>query len=59
MVSEDVSLEKWKNAVGKGQVLSALLTDISKGFNYLDHELSIVTLSSYGFTLPALRSILD
>ena len=33
-------LEKWKNAVDKGKVFGALLTDLSKAFDCLPHELS-------------------
>ena len=32
-------LEKWKNSVDKGKVFGALLTDLSKAFDCLDHEL--------------------
>ena len=28
-------LEKWKNAVDKGKMFGALLTDLSKAFDYL------------------------
>ena len=33
-------LEKWKNAVDKEKVFGALLTDLSKAFDCLRHELS-------------------
>ena len=48
-------LEKWKNAVDKGKVFGALLTDLSKAFDCLPHELIIVKLNAYGFKLPALK----
>ena len=32
-------LEKWKSAVDKGQSFGALLTDLSKAFDSLSHEL--------------------
>ena len=52
-------LEKWKNCVDKGKVFGALLTDLSKAFRCLDHELLIAKLNAYGFNLPALRLIHD
>ena len=48
-------LEKWKNAVDKGKVFGALLTDLSKAFDCLPHELTIAKLNAYGFNLPALE----
>ena len=48
-------LEKWKNAVDKGKVFGALLTDLSKVFHCLPHELIIAKLNAYGFELPALK----
>ena len=48
-------LEKWKNAVEKGKVFSALLTDLSKALDCLPHELIMAKLNAYGFNLPALK----
>ena len=48
-------LEKWKNSVDKGKAFGALLTDLSKTFDCLDHEL----LNAYGSTLSALGLIHD
>ena len=42
-----------------GKVFGALLTDLSKTFDCLDHELLIAKLNSYGFSLTALRLIHD
>ena len=34
-----------------------LLTDLSKAFDCLDHELLIAKVNAYGFTLPTLNLI--
>ena len=52
-------LEKWKRAVDSGQMFGALLTDLSKTFDCLDHELLIAKLNAYGFSLPALKLVHD
>ena len=46
-------LEKWKRSVDNGKAFGALLTDLSKAFDCLDHELLIAKLNAYGFSLPA------
>ena len=52
-------LEKWKRFVDIGKAFGALLTDVSKAFDCLEHELLIAKLDAYGFSLPALRLIHD
>ena len=52
-------LKAWKRSVDKGKVFDALLTDLSKTFDCLDHELHTAKLNAYGFSLPALQLIND
>ena len=52
-------LEKWKRSVDGGNAFGALLTDLYKAFDCLDHELLIAKLHAYGFSLPTLRLIND
>ena len=48
-------LEKWKTAVDNKKTFGALLTDLSKAFHCLSHDLLLAKLNAYGFSLPALR----
>ena len=50
-------LEKWKRSVDSSQMFGALLTDLSKAFDCLDHELLIAKLNAYGFSLTALKVV--
>ena len=50
-------LEHWKSAVDKGKVFGALLTDLSKAFDCLSHELIIAQLNAQGFNLAALNLV--
>ena len=50
-------LEKWKKTVDTKNVFGALLTDLSKAFDYLPHDLTIAKHNAYGFSPPALNLI--
>ena len=49
--------EKWKTAVDNGGVFTALLTDLSKAFDCIPHDLIIVKLAAYCFDTNALKLI--
>ena len=44
-------IEKWKTAVDNGGVFAALLTDLSKAFDCIPHDLIIAKLAAYGLIL--------
>ena len=51
------ALEKWKRTANNGNIFAVLLTDLSKAFECLSHEMIIAKLNAYGFKLTALKII--
>ena len=50
-------LENWMKVIDKCEVAGALLTDLSKAFDCLNHELLIAKLKAYGFDNKSLLYI--
>ena len=50
-------IEKWKIAADNGGVFAALLTDLSKPFDCIPHDLIIPKLAAHGFDTNSLKLI--
>ena len=50
-------IEKWRTSLDKKGSAGAVLTDLSKAFDCLNHELLIAKMHSYGFDYDALKLV--
>ena len=50
-------IEKWKESADSGEAFGAFMTDFSKAFDCLHHELLIAKLDAYGFDIKSVKLI--
>ena len=50
-------VEEWRERLDENFVVGAMLTDLSKAFNCIVHDLLIAKLAAYGFSNTALRYV--
>ena len=52
-------IDKWEKAVDNNKLFGAILTDLSKAFDCICHDLLVAKLHAYRLSLPALKMIQD
>ena len=52
-------LESWKEVTDNNKAFGALLTDLSRDFDCLSHDLLIAKLRAYGLDLASLKILQD
>ena len=50
-----IMLERWKQAIDKGEYISVMYMDLSKAFDTINHDLLLAKLRAYGFSTSALN----
>ena len=51
--------DTWRKLVDNNKVFGALLTNLSKAFDCINHDLLLAKLNAYGLSFPALKMIQD
>ena len=52
-----IMLERWKQAIDKGEYISVMYMDLSKAFDTINHDLLLAKLRAYGFSASLLNGL--